>query len=402
MLSFLAGRESGSTNPFLLRRAEITRRIFSLDLSKHRDVERIDSLGGINSLNIDTIENRYLLSGGSNGGIVIHDLENFQGETKFTCRQICHIPNSDNNAHRKSIETVQWYPLDTGLFTTSGTDKQLKIWDTNTLVPADTYSFDGIVYSHHMSPIATKHSLIATGCDKSTIKLVDLRAGSSTQMLKGHKAAVLCVQWSTRDEFILASGSSDNGVLLWDIRTAKGCLMSLDQHNGEAASAANKIKTAHNGRVNGLSFTADGLHLVTFGTDSRLRLWNTTTGKNALVNYGNIENDGRKSIKFSLSSGACPDVIFVPDDSNLTMLDLHGGNQIKTLRGHYNQVNCCVFHHDRQELYSGGNDRNVLVWLPQTDHAYDDFLKTDSKTKDKHSFTKRIAATTDTWSDDDD
>lgn len=31
------------------------------------------------------------------------------------------------------METVQWYPHDTGIFTSSSFDKTLKIWDTNTL-----------------------------------------------------------------------------------------------------------------------------------------------------------------------------------------------------------------------------------------------------------------------------
>lgn len=31
------------------------------------------------------------------------------------------------------METVQWYPHDTGMFTSSSFDKTLKIWDTNTL-----------------------------------------------------------------------------------------------------------------------------------------------------------------------------------------------------------------------------------------------------------------------------
>lgn len=43
------------------------------------------------------------------------------------------------------------------------------------------------------------------------------------------------------------------------------------------------VNTAHNGRVNGLSFTGDGLFLLTTGTDDRMRLWNSATGENTLV-----------------------------------------------------------------------------------------------------------------------
>uniref|UniRef100_A0A8D0G861 ERCC excision repair 8, CSA ubiquitin ligase complex subunit n=1 Tax=Sphenodon punctatus TaxID=8508 RepID=A0A8D0G861_SPHPU len=65
------------------------------------------------------------------------------------------------DVHRFSVETVQWYPHDTGMFTSSSFNKTLKIWDTNTLQPADVFNFEATVYSHHMSPVATKHCLIA-------------------------------------------------------------------------------------------------------------------------------------------------------------------------------------------------------------------------------------------------
>ncbi|XP_071118181.1 DNA excision repair protein ERCC-8-like [Haliotis cracherodii] len=401
MLRLFTDREYGIDSPIILSRAETTRRIFSLELSKHRDVDRVHD-GGINSLDIDLIESRYLLSGGSTGGISIHDLENFSGNVKHSYKHVCGVDRSNRYMHKHSIQTVQWYPLDTGIFTSSGTDKLLKVWDTNRLVPADTFEFSTIVYSHHMSPIATKHNLLAVGCQGSTVKLVDLKAGSATHMLKGHKSCVMSVKWSTRDEFILATGSTDNRVLLWDVRAAKGHLMSLDQHNGEAASSVANSTTAHGGRVNGLSFTHDGLFLVTFGTDNRLRLWNTYTGKNCMVNYGSIENDSKKNIQIGLSQGGCPDVIFVPNDGNIDILDLHKGGYINTLRGHYNVVNCCLFNTNSHELFSGGSDRNILVWVPHTDSAYDEHLKDDSKSIQNPSFVKRIAATADTWSSDED
>uniref|UniRef100_A0A8C8ZNX0 ERCC excision repair 8, CSA ubiquitin ligase complex subunit n=1 Tax=Prolemur simus TaxID=1328070 RepID=A0A8C8ZNX0_PROSS len=65
------------------------------------------------------------------------------------------------DVHKYSVETVQWYPHDTGMFTSSSFDKTLKVWDTNTLQIADVFTFEETVYSHHMSPVATKHCLVA-------------------------------------------------------------------------------------------------------------------------------------------------------------------------------------------------------------------------------------------------
>ena len=40
---------------------------------------------------------------------------------------------SADGAHKFSIEAVQWYPRDNGMFITSSLDKSVKVWDSNTL-----------------------------------------------------------------------------------------------------------------------------------------------------------------------------------------------------------------------------------------------------------------------------
>ncbi len=40
---------------------------------------------------------------------------------------------SSRHVHKFSVETVQWYPHDTGMFVSSSFDKTMKVWDTETL-----------------------------------------------------------------------------------------------------------------------------------------------------------------------------------------------------------------------------------------------------------------------------
>ena len=74
-----------------------------------------------------------LLSGGGDGIIAIHDLHNTAGIPQCTFPAVCTVGLSNRCRHKFSVETVTWYPLDTGLFISSGTDKVLKVWDTNSL-----------------------------------------------------------------------------------------------------------------------------------------------------------------------------------------------------------------------------------------------------------------------------
>ena len=159
--------------------------------------------------------------------------------------------------------------------------------------------------------------------------------------------------------------------------------------------------TAHNGHVNGINFTSDGMHIVTFGTDERVRLWDSHTGKNTMVNYGKVSNDSRKCIKFPVSQSCNPDFLYIPADCDIFVFDLFSGNQIDTLRGHYNQVNCVVHNSVNQELYSGGNDRNMLVWVPDTEQlqAFDMELKSKDTSQAQTNFLHRVG-TGDAWSSD--
>ncbi|KAM9093912.1 DNA excision repair protein ERCC-8 isoform 1-T1 [Sarcophilus harrisii] len=409
MLNFLEARQAGLDDPGRLRRAEATRRVLKLELNKDREVERIHS-NGVNTLDIEPVEGRYMLSGGSDGIIVLYDLENFSRKVHYTCKAVCSVGRNHPDVHKYSVETVQWYPHDTGMFTSSSFDKTLKIWDTNTLQPADVFHFEGTVYSHHMSPVATKHCLIAVGTKGPKVQLCDLKSGSCSHILQGlykiilfiiwyrtiilhylhilqlvqpflnsflhkkscykqfctcHRQEILAVSWSPRYEYILATASADSKVKLWDIRRASGCLITLDQHNGEKSKASSEAaNTAHNGRVNGLCFTRDGLHLLTTGTDDRMRLWNSSSGENTLVNYGKVCNESRKGLKFTISHGCSPEFVFVPYGSTIAVYTVYSGELITMLRGHYNTVDCCVFQPNFQELYSGSRDCNILAWVP--------------------------------------
>lgn len=60
------------------------------------------------------------------------------------------------------------------------------------------------------------------------------------------------------------------------------------------------------------------------------------------------------------------DVIFHPSGGIIQCLHMFTGQQLGTLRGHLDSVNCCCYNSYQQELYSGGNDCNIIVWAAPT------------------------------------
>lgn len=397
MLQCLTYRELGLHPSHYLERIEKSRRSGTICLSQKGELEQGHSCG-INSVDIDPVEGRYLLSCGSNAKILIHDTAMVYYKEKFKCDTVAKVEGGTKSNHKNSIETIQWYSEDTGMFLTSSSDRTLKVWDTNALQVVESFGFEGIVYHHQIGKSSKKHCLVAVGCEDSRVYLCDLKTGSATHILRGHNSAVLSVAWSPTNQFLLATGSCDNKVLFWDIRKAAGSLFTLDQYNGKGGSSTLNTKTAHNGHVNSLAFTSSGLFLMTYGTDHRLRLWDTYSGKNTLVNYGRVSNPSRKSIQCAITDGVSSDLVYVPSSTSIKIFDVHSGKTVSSLIGHYSNVTCCTFQQHYQVLFSGSSDCHLLSWLPD--------MKRDKLTTEEevlvHDDKREKNPFQDTWSSDED
>lgn len=386
--------KSGLLNTVRFKQQQTTKRVKSLRLSLSQDVENVHG-SGINSIDLEKVDSRYLLSGSIDGSIYIHDVLNLSGNVQYTCKSVGKIDRQNRNCHKYSVECVQWYPLDTGMFLSSGMDRCLKVWDSNVLTPADVFVLEGKIYHHHMSPNATQHNLVAIASTANQVFLADLRSGSRTHELRSHTHSVLTVKWSPSHEFQLASGSMDNRLLMWDVRASRSCLFSMDQHNGRNNSNLDQ-SLAHNGYVHGLSFTNDGLYLVSVGTDGRMRLWNSETGRNEMINFGKISIDSKKAARIDLSCDTNPQMIFVPSQGNVLVYELSTGFKSGVLLGHYNTVTCCVYSDYMQTLYSGAHDRNILVWGAETGEYREEPIKSNKS----RSLMPKRNVTEDAWSDD--
>jgi WD40 repeat protein len=173
--------------------------------------------------------------------------------------------------------------------------------------------------------------LLASGSSDATVKLWDVASGTLWRTLTGHDSNVLSVAFSP-DGRLLASGSLDKTVKLWDV----------------FSGTPKETLTGHHEIINCVTFSPDGKVLASGSGDKTIKLWDVTTGtlKQTLTGHAL----GVESVAFSpdgklLASGSW--------DMTIKLWDLTAGTLKQTLTGHTYAVGSVAFSPDGKVLASG-------------------------------------------------
>ena len=116
---------------------------------------------------------------------------------------------------------------------------------------------------------------------------------------------------------MLVSGSYDEAVFLWDVRTAR-LMRSLP---------------AHSDPVSGVDFVRDGTLVASCSSDGLIRIWDTSTGQ-CLKTLVHEDNAQVTSVKFSPNGKF---VLAATLDSCVRLWDYVEGRCVKTYQGHKNE-----------------------------------------------------------------
>ncbi|NCQ83580.1 MAG: NACHT domain-containing protein [Microcystis aeruginosa W13-18] len=188
--------------------------------------------------------------------------------------------------------------------------------------------------------------ILATGSSDTTIKLWDVETGQEIRTLKGHNGHVYSASFSS-DGKTLASGSEDTTIKLWNLETGQ------------------EIRTlkGHNGHVYSVSFSSDGKTLASGSEDKTIKLWNVETGQEIRTLKGyNGEVD---SVSFS-SDGKTLASLDNRNSFEIKLWDVETGETIRTLTGHNNSVLSVSFSSDGKTLASGSHDNTIKLWNVET------------------------------------
>ncbi|KAF3926297.1 Coronin-1C [Dactylellina cionopaga] len=165
-----------------------------------------------------TVSQGRLLTG-DNAGKIFHTTRKEGG--KFT------VDGNAFTGHTSSVEELQWSPAERTVFASASADGTVKIWDVRQnnrrfVLSVDVSSSDVNVASWNPT---TQH-LLATGADDGVWGVWDLRTFSSSTTsgnvtpvasFPWHQQPITSVEWNANDDTVVAVGSADGTVTLWNL-----------------------------------------------------------------------------------------------------------------------------------------------------------------------------------------
>jgi len=188
--------------------------------------------------------------------------------------------------------------------------------------------------------------ILASGSVERVIKLWDIRSGECIDTLEGHTYPVLSLSFSP-DGNKLVSGSGDTTLIIWDM---------------ENRSRLHQLK-GHGFYVVTCDWDPMDNRIVSGSVDANICEWDSNTGKmikkhsehRAAVHQVRFDPDGTK-----LASGSSDNYMIVwnSSESPMTMGPI--------LEGHSSEVRALTFSADGKYLASGSSDKVLLLWDTET------------------------------------
>jgi len=240
--------------------------------------------------------------------------------------------------HTKKVTSVKFHPTKDVLLSASS-DNTLKIWNKG----GDTYKAGHTISLHTdeivgLSLHATNDYVVSASKDR-TWAFHNIETGRSLlQVREPDDSPLTCVMLHP-DGLILATGTEDNLVRVWDLKSQK----NVATFRG------------HKGALTDLKFSENGYYLATSAQDSLLKLWDLRGPKN--INTLQMESNVL-SLDFDYSGK----YLVAGTGRELRLFTSKPTDHVLTLDEHTGDVTCVKWGNDAKFLVSTSMDRTLKFW----------------------------------------
>eukprot|EP00055_Hartaetosiga_balthica_P003570 m.8261 g.8261 ORF g.8261 m.8261 type:complete len:453 (+) comp3068_c0_seq1:88-1446(+) len=179
------------------------------------------------------------------------------------------------NGHESIVEDVQWHTLHDSLFGSVGDDCNLNIWDTrvnNSSKPRHTIkAHDREANCLSFNPFC--EYILATGSADETVALWDLRnLKVKLHSFRSHTNEIFQVQWSPHYETILASSGTDRRVHVWDLSKIGDEQSATDAEDGPPELLF--VHGGHTSKISDFSWNSNDPWVVaSVSEDNIVQVW---------------------------------------------------------------------------------------------------------------------------------
>ncbi|KAJ1302506.1 hypothetical protein OPQ81_002824 [Rhizoctonia solani] len=188
-----------------------------------------------------------------------------------------------------------------------------------------------------------KGNIIASGSNDNSVRLWEVQSQSESSVFTGHYGRVNSVAFSPDGAYI-TSGSDDTTIRIWDVE--RGVTIS-EPFQGNTSP------------VRSISYSPDGSQIVSGSPDSTIQLWDARSGKTIAKSYeghaGSVCSVAFSPTGVFLASGSY--------DRTIRVWDIRAGRlAMDPLEGHTGYVYSVAFSPSGNQIVSGSNDGRVIVW----------------------------------------